>query len=110
MSETHPPFRPSVAVKPSANPPYVSLQLPDRIDHFAFELPLLRNPGKVDHPLQVHLRADLIEASPTARMLPERRQERHGARWGERLAKCQRRPSHFSLSGLYVLRATDCVG
>ena len=38
------------------------LQWADGIDHFAFELPLITHPGEVDHPLEVHLRADLLEA------------------------------------------------
>jgi hypothetical protein len=44
--------------------------LADRIDHFAFELPLIRHPWEVDHPLQVHLPADLIETGELFEELP----------------------------------------
>jgi hypothetical protein len=36
------------------------LQWADRINHFALELPRIRHPWEVNHPLEVHLRADFF--------------------------------------------------
>src|ERR1700676_4210938 len=37
------------------------LQRADRIDHVALELPRIRHPREVGHPLQMHLRADFFQ-------------------------------------------------
>src|SRR5580704_1437341 len=46
------------------------LQWADRIDHFALELPRIRHPREVDHPLEVHLRADLFQTGELFDELP----------------------------------------